>query len=61
MFSIMSEYEYILMACFNNKLYNEAIWLNLKLKQFDSNESEKCFKDDTIMIEYNKRKIDIFS
>lgn len=59
MFSIMSEYE--LMACFNNKLYNEVIWLDLKLKQFDSYESEKCFKDDTIMIEFNKRKINIFA
>lgn len=59
MFSIMSEYE--LMACFNNKLYNEVIWLNLKLKQFDSYESEECFKDDTIMIEFNKRKINIFA
>lgn len=59
MFSIMSEYE--LMACFNNKLYNEVIWLNLKLKQLDSYESEKCFKDDTIMIEFNKRKINIFA
>lgn len=49
------------MVCFNDKLYNEAIWLNLKLKQFDSNESDKCFKDDTIMIEYNKRKINIFA